>query len=432
MDQYTAQPPDVSQQVPPSEPPPVQYPEGSPVKKFLPFGIIAVVALVILVGAFSLFAGSNAGKGGKTGVPTPTHRPTATPLPAPTVPLASPSPAASSSQVTPGKIGRIAFIKDGDIYHSDLGTYSLVVKNATPAADKLSWSPSGKYLAWRPKSATATPSAITVFNREENASFTIKPLRNTTGEVLDYAWSWDEKQLAILTRDDSYTVSLFSIATPSAPLTPLVARSTVLRQVLWTDKTAVMFTGEGGLTSIDTASGSAKVLVSGQNIQFAKVSPDGKKLLYSVGDSKKSDLYVAASDGTDSRLISSAPLRVDMGTTNLSPTLLVNGGFIPFAVWFPKGDRLLIGYHYLPNLPLVGIYNISEKSLRIIGPFALGKDDIMLDDLRLLGQRLNTTAGDVPSWQLSLFTLEDNANLSVVRVIPGASSPVFFAKDVNR
>lgn len=160
-----------------------------------------------------------------------------------------------------------------------------------------------------------------------------------------------------------------------------------------------------------------------------KLSPDGKKLLYSVGDDKKSDLYLLNIESRNNELITMVPPKINMGTTGLPATTL-NNGFIPYALFMPDGNSLIVGYHYLPNLPLVGIYNLKENSFSAITTFALYDTDVMVDEWRLLGARVNTVSG-VPTWQIALFTTEDNAKLSLIRVIPDASSPTFFGKGLD-
>ena len=416
MDQSSAQPSEV------------QPPFSSPFKKFLPLIIIFVFILVIFSGLLALSATKSSQK---NITPTPTPRPTATPFPAPTIPLVTPVPTTSSPSATisPVKIGRLAFIKDGDIYHSDLASYSLLVKNATGAGDRLSWSPEGNFLAWRQKTTTATPSALTVYSREKDSSFAIQPDKEA-GELIDYAWSPDEKEIAVLFRNQSYNIGLYSIISPSSsPSASLVSRKSSISQLFWPKEKTIIFSTDAGIESIEEGSSSAKMLVAEKNVLNVRFSPDASRLLYAVGDNKKSDLYLINVDGSGKRMLPQIPAKVDMGTTGQSAKIL-DKGFIPYAVFFPKGDKLMVGYHFLTNLPLVGIYDIIQNSFTAIAPFILYSSDVMIDEYGLLGERINTTQ-DIPSWQISLFTLEDNANLATVRVIPGVSSPAFFSKDVS-
>ncbi len=420
-----AQVEDSQSTIPPSEPP-LEIPP-SPVKKFLPFIIGGVVFLIFLSGILVLSIGKSSSK---NIVPTPSPRPTATPFPAPTIPLVT-KPATSSAETKIStKIGRLSFIRDGNIYNSDLATFSLLVKNATPAGDRLSWSPFGNFLAWRPKSFTATPSAVVIYNRSKQTSAYIKPNVSPYSELIDYAWSKDEANIAILSHDSFFNISLYHTASPSSRLN-LYNSNFPIKQIYWPEERKIIFSTNEGINSLEfkNATPAASLLVKNSPIINMVLSPNGKELLYSVGDNKKSDLYLMNIDGSNNRLISPVPQRTDMGATNL-PISIVNNGFIPYAVFMPSGDSLIVGYHYLTNLPLVGLYNLKENSFSAIAPFILYRGDLMVDELRLLGNRVSNDAEGKPAWQISLFTIEDDAKLGLIRVIPNASSPAFYGRDM--
>lgn len=425
MNQYPAQNNTISQQpigtVNTGSASAAQVPsKPSRVKKFLPFIIIFFV-LLILSSVLLLVRGKSTSD--QVIVPTPTVRPTATPFPAPTIPIVSLEPTSISSQVTPAKVGRLAFIKDGDIYHSDLATITLLVKNTTPAADRLTWSPLGNFLSWRPKLVTATPSALVIYNRDNGVSTTVNLNTKGNQELIDYVWSPDEKQIAIVAHNTSYTLSLVSAQSQWREMKLLDTKTSVIKQVFWPDVNTILFSTTEGIYQTSIASSSSRV-VQDQNIVWMKVSPDKKKLVYSVGTKEKGDLYLANIDGTNKHQLPSIPGQINMGTTGLDQAVLQNG-LLPFAIWFPKSDKLMVAYNYLPQLPLVGIYDLLQNSFTAIAPFTLFANDIMVDDLRLLGARVKTV-GEVSSWQLSLFTIEDNTKLSSIRIIPDASSPTFF------
>ncbi len=414
MDQTTAQPT-----------PGVPVQPVSPVKKFLPFILGGVLILLLLLGSIILFSPSSSSK---KNIPTPTPRPTATPFPPPpTLPVATKAVATNSAVVASTKIGRLAFIKNGDIYNSDLASFSILVKNATAAADKLTWSPMGNFLSWRPVTL-ATPSALTVYDRDKKTTITIRPSNDISSELIDYAWSGDEKQIAVLYRNQSYHIDLVSIASSSARTIPLLNRSVSIKQIIWPNSRTIIFSGDDGINRLDIASSTTRLLIDNNQVMHMKLSFDKTKLLYSTGNDQKSDLYIVNTDGLNNQFISIIASKVDMGTTGLPSTILHNG-FIPYALWFPKGDKLMVGYHYLTNLPLVGTYDLVNNSFTAISPFALYENDFMVDDLRLVGSRINTF-GASPSWQISFFTLEDNAKLATIRVIPEANSPAFFGNDL--
>lgn len=414
MDQTTAQPiEDIS------------MPSVSPFKKYLPLILMAVLILLFLFSALLLFAPSS---NTKKVIPTPTPRPTATPFIVPTIPMVTQTPATTSAKITPAKIGRLAFIKNGNIYNSDLAAFSLFVKNATPAADKLTWSPLGNFLAWRETSATATPSSLAVYNRENKMTIGIKPSSDSNSELLDYVWSSDEKQMAILYKDTSFRIDLGKISSSSSQLVPMLSREASIKQILWPNSKSIIFSGEDGVNILDIANGAVELLVDNREVLWMNLSPDKSKLLVSIGTDKKSDLYIIKLDGTGSQRISAEPEKIDMGTTGLPSSILKNG-FLPYALWFPKENKLMAGYHYLTNLPLVGIYDLGANSFTALSTFSLYANDLMIDDLRLVGSRVNTT-GESPTWQVTFFTIEDNAKLSTIRVIPSAHSPAFFGDDL--
>lgn len=415
MDQTAAQ----------NAPPPVYdspYPSPSPLKKFLP--VIVIIFFLGLVSLLFIVLRSRIASNNAVKIPTPTLRPTATPISvAPTIPETTPEAASPSS--IPRRIGNLVFIKDGDIYDSDFTSFSLLHKNATPAGDRLSWDNSGNFLSWRPKQTLATPSALVIFNRNTDKTEIIKSSDAPTAELVSYVWSgWDEK-LALLIHDQSYKISTTGVASKSTGLTNLISRVEPINDIIWSDQNTIIFLGSEGIVSLDVKSLTAKLLVGSSNILNMILSPDRKKILYSIGDKSKSNLYLINTDGSGNSIISPQPATIDMGTTSLSPDAL-NKGFLPYAVWFPDSMKLLVGFHYLEGLPLVGIYDLEKISLSMVAPFVLKKDDFMIDDYRLVGSRVRTTLNDTPNWQLSIFTLEDNSKLGTIRVIPGASSPSFY------
>lgn len=422
MNPYTAQSTNIQQSSDAnmSSASPAQIPSNpSPIKKFLPLIATFIVLLLIII-SLLVVKSKNTTKQNITVSPTP--RPTATPFPPPAIPLATAEPTTSSATVSPAKVGRLAFIKDGDIYHSDLATITLLVKNATAAGDRLSWSPLGNFLSWRPKSVTATPSALVIYNRVTNL---FKTFQTTPGtELMDYSWSFDEKQIAVLTHDSEYKISLFSTSFEQNNVETIETRPTAIKQIIWLKEDTLLFSTDEGIFQMKISSSSSSLFIRSKNIIWIKVSPDKSKILYSSGTNEKNDLSIAKSDGTQNQILQTVPARIDMGTTDIAPGVLQNG-FLPFAVWFPKGDKLMVGYHYLPQLPLVGIYNLSESTFSAITPFTLYASDIMIDEMRLMGARVKTVGGQ-SMWQLSLFTIEDGAKLASIRVIPEASSPTFF------
>mgnify|MGYP001574940607 CR=1 FL=1 len=420
MDQTTAQ----------NAPPPVSdspYSSASPLKKFLP--VIMIIFFLGLVSFLLLFLRYRLSSNNTPNIPTPTLRPTATPINiAPTIPEASPE--ISSPSSAPKEVGNLVFIKDGDIYDSNFTNFSLLHKNTIPAGDKLSWDNSGNFLSWRPKQTQATPSALTILNRNTDNVETIKTSEVPTAELINYAWSGWEGKLALLIHDQSYKISIANVSSKSAGLVNLVSRVEPINDIIWSDQNTIIFLGSEGIVSLDVKSLSFKPLVGSNNIINMILSPDRKKILYAIGDKSKSNLYIINTDGTVNAIISSQPESLDMGTTGLTAEVLKKG-FLPFAVWFPDSTKLLVGFHYLEGLPLVGIYDLKKNSLSMIAPFVLKKEDFMIDDYRLVGARVRTSLSDAPNWQLSIFTLEDNSKLGLIRVIPGASSPSFYFSDLQ-
>lgn len=369
---------------------------------------------------------------GPSSVPTPTLRPTATPFPpAPTIPESTPKPVPTistpSATIIPEDIGRLSFIKDGDIYHSDLGTFTLLVKNSTPAGDKLSWSPMGNLLSWRPKSEDGIPALLVLYNRLTKNFLSLLPSKEKLSEIVDYVWFPDEKRIAALTKATSYDLSLFTLDSDSgSSVSSMLKDSVQINQIGITD-TAVIYTDSEGIKSIDMVSNQTKLLVSEKNIVKMKASPDGKKIYYSKTENGQNSIFIINADGSSRQKVEAQ--KTDMGTTGL-PARITENGLIPYLVWYPKGDKALIGFNYLKNLPLVGVYNLKDKSFLAIAPFTLYDTDFMVDDLRLVGARIDLNTEN-PAWNVSVFTMEDGANLNIIRVIPQASSPSFYGKGLE-
>lgn len=420
MDQTSAQ----------NTPPPVYdspYPSPSPWKKFLP--VLVIIFILGLASFILLVIRVRISSRNTPNIPVPTLRPTATPISsAPTIPEATPE--ISSPSSAPRQTGNLVFIKDGDIYESDFTSFSLLHKNATPAGDKLSWDRSGNFLSWRPKQTQATPSAVTVLNRNTGKVENIKTSEAPTAELINYVWSREDDKLALLTHDQSYKISIAGVSGKETNIVNLLSRVEPITDLVWGDKNFIIYLGSEGIVRLDIKGKSTKNLVGSNKILNMILSPDRKKILYSIGDKTKSNLYLINTDGSGNTIISPQQERVDMGTTDLSPDAL-NKGFLPYAVWFPDSTKLLVGFHYLTSLPLVGIYDLPKSSLSMVAPFIFKKEDFMIDDYRLVGARVRTTPNETPNWQLSIFTLEDNSKLGTIRMIPGASSPAFYFSDLQ-
>lgn len=404
--------------VPPESPPP-QFPgEISPLKKFLPFILGGLFLFILILGSVLLFAGNSSQKG----APTPTPRPSATPFAVPTVAVtATLTPQASpSATLTPVQTGRLIFIQDGDIYNSDFRATSLFIKPPIPAGSLLSWSTTGKFLSWLSRQSS---SQLLVYNREKKDydNFAVSPPSTIAG----YSWSPSTDDLVLLSKGTTYELSMYQVSSKSAQPKSLLKRSAPITQAEWVKDDMLLIRGSDGMSTVSLSSPSANLVAAKTNISYLRVSPDKTRIIYAVGDDTKSDLYIAGIDASSSRLLAVKPTTVDMGTTNL-PSSTLEKGFLPYAVWFPKGNKLLVAYHYLTHLPLVGVYDVEKNSVQMIAPFALARDDVMVDDFRLLGVRNNPL--QTGTTQLTLYTIEDSAKLNVVRVIPGASSPAVFEK----
>ena len=203
-----------------------------------------------------------------------------------------------------------------------------------------------------------------------------------------------------------------------------IRRTSPVKQVLWPAKDSLLLVGSDGITRFDIASASGQLIVDNKYVQQVKLSPDKKKVVYSVGDSNKSDLYLIHIDGSENRQLPKTPNSVDMGGASI-PARTLENGFIANVVWYPTGDKLLVGYHYLVGLPLVGMYDFIRNSFQALGPFTLYNTDVIVDDSRLVGARV-VASTEPPSWQTTFYTLSGDPKFGVVRVIPGASSPHVF------
>lgn len=386
-----------------------------------------VLFLVLFSAVLNLSSGKLKKINTEVVIPALSVRPTATPYFKPITVTPEISPVSNissiSASVMPEKIGKLAFIRNGDIYHSSLDQSVLLVKNKVPAKDKLVWSPQGNFLSWREKSDNIRYSAISLYNRQKKISFTITP-GTSSSELIDYVWSPDETRLAVLIHDDKYRISIFPIDFVSEKK-DMTERTERIIQIFWPQEKNLLFWGTGGITRINLDSSVTEVFIKNPDILGMKLSPDFKKIVYSAGDSDRNDLFLVNTDGTGNQSVPPIPDRIDMGTTGLSKSVLERG-FIPPAVWMPQGDKLLVGYRISATSSLVGIYDLTIKSFTAIAPFFLSDNDLMVDGFRLLGTR--TGVGNIS--QISIFTLEDNAGLAVAKVIPDASSPAFFGNDL--
>jgi len=363
--------------------------------------------------------------------PVPTISPGTVAYTIPTVVVSVPAAATLSAERFQGKdapavasesaIGRLSFIRDGDIYNTDLATTSALVRNSTPAGEFLRWSPEGNLLAWIPKSTEGTPSALTVYDRVKR-QFLASSVPN--GELYDYAWSPDEKKIVIAHRQDGNQLSIVTAEASSS--TPLVRSETPIRQVYWFSDGLILYRSGEGLMTIRQNSSPASVLFSDPGVSYFSVSPDQSKILYRVTTGTEYKWFIIQPSGSEKTELAPVPKNVTMDAVNLPATQL-SKGFDGKAVWFPSSDKLLIGYKYLSGFSIVGVYDMKAQSFAAVAPFYLSNDDIMVDSLRLLGTRVNTSGG-TPSWQIVLYTMEEGHLLSTAAVIPNASSPAFYGK----
>jgi hypothetical protein len=208
----------------------------------------------------------------------------------------------------------------------------------------------------------------------------------------------------------------------------LVSRKEPIKQISYIGNNKIIYRGSDGIGSVDITSTTIKILINIVNkVVSLRLSPDKSKIVYAVGDNVKSDLFIVNVDGTGNKKINPLPPKINMGTTGVNQSILEKG-FMNNFVFFPKSNRLLVGYHYLPGMPLTGIYNLDEESFTAVNPFSLYLTDTMVDEERMLGTRIRNTDNG-PTWQISLFTLEDNAKLGIIRVIPGVSAFAFYDKE---
>lgn len=395
-------------------------------RKFNLFSLILIPIVLIVIASFLFIYLRIAGISQKKSPVSPTTVISSIPSLPPSIPESTRIVASPAVSRSAEKIGRLVFIKDGDIYQSDLASFSLLVKTASPAADKLSWSPKGNFLTWRSKTITGLPNELAIYDRKRNA---IKIIQTATvsSELKEYSWSPDENKIALLIKNSDYSISIYPVSTAASEKTAtLVNSSQPIKELVWLNENTLLYSTLSSIIS-QPLKADASELVTKDKIQYMNLSPDRKKLLYSTGDDQKSSLFIREIETEREEEIPLKPDNIDMGTTNLAPDIL-DKGFIPYAVWFLDSQKLLLGYHYFTNVPLVGIFNLQEKSFTAISATPLNKNDFFVDDLRLIGARVNNKLGQW-EWQVSLLTLEDNAKLSTQRVIPGASSPAIYLGD---
>jgi hypothetical protein len=348
-----------------------------------------------------------------------------------TTPLSQPVPSIPGGVTTgykkPENIGRLAFIRDGDIYFTDLSTDTHLYHPEIPAGDRLSWSSQGNLLAWRPKE-TGVPKKLVIFSVQTGEASTIEPVVGENGTLIDYAWSPDEKRIVVLIHDGLYKVLSVDLGAVISQVGSVVMTKSPnrLQNVAYGDEEAVLVSGDDGILKINPKTGNIANIVTSP-VLWMHLSPNGKTIVYSEGTEEVSKLYLIGTDGNNREEVSPAPEKISMGNTGPTDISALRG-LLSYAIWFPNSDKLLIAYHDKPGLPLTGMYDITGKTFTAIAPFALSPGDVMTDNLRPLGARV-VTSNTTPSWQIMLFTMEDGALLSTQKVIPNAASPTFYGKE---
>ncbi|OGG13399.1 hypothetical protein A3D77_04855 [Candidatus Gottesmanbacteria bacterium RIFCSPHIGHO2_02_FULL_39_11] len=355
-----------------------------------------------------------------------TFIPTVTPIVQ--IPTASPSVFISTTLTptstltpTPGEItlGRLSYIQDKDIYNTDLKSTNLLVANETTPSGSLKWSPKGSYLSWISERQAST-SSVVVYHVEQRRKKTVEiGVQNFT----DYAWSPDEKKVSILYGDTVGSFSKVFFTDEPTIFMELTIPIYPISGFKWLKNGQYLIWGSKGIYVFNIETEQLDMLVSQDGITFISISPDETKLLYSVSENENNEWYIKDLTGnTSASLIK--PQSFDFTSVNL-PASYAEKGFDSKAVWFPSSDKIFLTIKYLREFPIVGMYDISSNSYSVISFFNIKNSDFMSDPYTLIGERAASKNGSMES-QIHLFTIEGQANLGLIKVIPHASSPAFY------
>lgn len=396
---------------------PAEVPHVSPFKAHLPLVIMGAVLFLLGGATLLLFFSQRTRQGSGGTVTPPAVRPTATPILANSQVSGAPGGSGSAQS------GHLAVVKDGSIYRSDLNGMQRLVQPTPPAGDKLRWSRDGSFLAWRPATATATPSALTIYRVATAQSVTFQSTGSASMEIVDYAWSPQDDLLAMVTKENGYAISIIT-ATSSASPRLIAARNDPIRQIIWLTSDQLLFAGSDGIGSVQINTGVTSMLVDRGPIAYMSASPDGTKLLFVRGNRIKSDIFLLRIGQGAGQQLALIPSAVDMGSTALSQSVLEKG-FLPFALWYPDNTRLLVGYQYRPDVPLIGVYDTTKDAFTALGVFPLLRDDTIIDGDRLIAMKSKET-GDTVNWSVGVFSLRDKELEKPLYEIDGASSPAYY------
>lgn len=306
------------------------------------------------------------------------------------------------------KSGILAYIKEGDIYQGDLANTTLLLKNNPPASRKLSFSPAGNFLTWITKTDENHLSPlVSVHNLKNKSTVYLEPVVGGKGDIIDYAWSPDEKNVATLKKDYRFAIAVWPNKPGSASVTQ-IQRKEEIQQLVYLDNNTLIFSGSDGISSIDIPTGNIKQLLNSDKIQYISLSPDRKKLYYSIGDEKQVRSYILhfeEEDNTESIIV--------------PPQLQNEISLFPLALWYPDSRKLLLSFRTRENS--IGVYDFSQKTLQVLSPFDLGFGDSLIDDRTLLSENKIIKEGNSMG-QIAVYTL-DSGKVNPVTAIEGASSP---------
>ncbi|MDX1372662.1 MAG: hypothetical protein R3321_09340 [Nitrososphaeraceae archaeon] len=403
-----------------------QFEIDIPIKKYLPIIIGFIVFFIFIL--FLILITRRSGSNTEVQI-TPVPRPTATPFPlSPTVVVNSiPFMTVTPKPTSAISIGRLAYIKDEGIFHSDFENDVLLIANDDYQRDLLRWSSTGKYLAWKEYDRQASSSSLVI---RENIPDKLTREQNGNNEVYDYDFSPNDKFLVAVHEENPNKISIYFSDDLLLSSISEYENHTEIKQIIWPDDELIIFRDNSGIGSIKVSSYSGQLrspyeierILDNKAVQFISLSKDHSLLAYSTGSQFRSELYVIGVSELTRKKLLDVPKNIDMGQTRL-PFAVLNGGYTPYMFWLPDSQRLLVGFHYLRFIPLVGIYDLEDNSFKAISPFSLEKEDKMIDNFRLIGERLNRENN---ATQVNIFSLEEDNIFKISKVISGAYSPTYF------
>lgn len=342
------------------------------------------------------------------------------------VPTASTSAVISSTTPTitptPGEttLGRLSYMQGKDIYNTDLKITQLLVKNDSTPSGNFKWSPKGLFLSWVEE---GTPSSQLVLYDYAKKTRKLFPLKDT--QLISYVWSPDEKKIALLSQNKTDNLFLVSNSDTLAVELLDISNTQDVSDIKWLGTGKILLQRQNRISAYDFEKKTEENIVTTGAISLMSVSPDEKYLLYYATNSESSAWYLVDLTDYSSRQIMIGSGNSDLTSVNLPPTILEKGPDNK-AVWFPSSDKIFLTVKYLREFPIVGIYDLSLNTFKAVSIFHLQNSDFMSDPYTLVGEREVSKNGSMES-QINFFSIEGEAKLGLIKVIPNSQYPAFYS-----